>query len=552
MKISRYIPLFLLIHWFSATQFYAQKSVSSKFDSLRQRVHRYFSKIHPSHHKFFHQDSSNRINLRPYAKYEGAFKVKQGANIFGWHPSWMGGSYTKYNYSLLTHVCYFSADLDGNSGNLALNGWDTTAFVSFAKRQNASCKVLLNVTCFGRGPISRFLNDDDAQAAFYDQLLSTLTQKHGDGVCIDFEEIPAAEKDKFSSFISGLKQVLGEKGLQVVLTLPAVDTDPSPYDFSVLGKSVDLFILMGYDYFGAFSGKTGPVAPIKGSPDWISNHITASIDYYLKKNIPDSILLLGVPYYGAIWETENGMIPTSKITRFIGYRSYSYALGALGNFKDTTELKASYYCYRLRSNRNVYRQFWLDGVYSLGEKYDYVLQNKLGGVAIWALGFDAGSDNLWRLLHVKFAGGAQDAATHNHSGNSGADPNHNAKNDTISGQPVPSDHSRSVLEILKQIVSIAKTKLSLVGLVLSMALLTLLLVLLKILSIPANVIKLKDSGFYYLFMLVTVVVVVVLLLALYIYCFSPHRLAFFIPLACILLLAVFFRYHKFRSEREMP
>lgn len=552
MKISRYIPLILLIHWFSATQFYAQKTISSKFDSLEQRVHRYFSKIRPSHHKFFHQDSSNRINLRPYAKYEGAFNVKQGAKIFGWHPSWMGSSYTKYNYSLLTHVCYFSADLNGNSGNLALNGWDTTAFVRFAKRENASCKVLLNVTCFGQGPIRTFLNDQDAQSEFYDNILLALTQKNGDGVCIDFEEIPAAEKDKFSAFISGLKNAFKEKGLQVVLTLPAVDTDPSPYDFSVLTKSVDLFILMGYDYFGSFSGKTGPVAPIKGSPDWISSHITSSIDYYLKKNVPDSMLLLGVPYYGAIWETENGTIPTSKITRFIGYRSYSYALASLGNFKDTTELKASYYCYRLRANRNVYRQFWLDGVYSLGEKYDYVLQNKLGGVAIWALGFDAGSDNLWRLLHTKFAGGAPDTSAHNHSDNSGVNPNNNTKSDTIPGQPVQPKASRSVLEILKQMVVFVKAKRSVVGLVLSMALLTLLLVLLKILSIPANVAKLKESGFYYLFMLVTVVVVLVMLLALYAYCFFPYNLAFFIPLACALLLVVFFRYHKFRSEKEMP
>lgn len=547
MKKARCISLFLLICWFSGTQFYAQKLVSSKLDSLEHRVHRYFSKLKPSHHKFFHQDSSDVRNLKASVKYEGSFKIKNRARIFGWHPSWMGSSYTKYNYSLLTDVCYFSADLNENSGNLTLNGWDTTSLVRFIKHENQGCRVLLNVTCFGKGPLTTFLENPDAQQAFYSNALSAVTQKNGDGVCIDFEEIPAGEQANFASFIAGLKNAFREKGLVLVITLPAIDTNPSPFDFSALTKSVDLFVLMGYDYFGAFSSKTGPVAPVVPSPNWISGHVPSSVDYYLSKKVPDSLLLLGVPYYGAIWETENSTIPSSKITKFIGYRSYSYALSSLGNFKDTTQLKASYYCYSLQSNKNVFRQFWLDGVYSLGEKYDYVLQKKLGGVAIWALGFDEGSNNLWKLLNVKFAGGKQDSTTQqnnsaiNHGSSAIADSTANA-----------SVEKPGTLDILKDLVIKARTKLSIVGLCIFLALLTLLAVLLKVLSIAANVTKLKASGLYYLFIMVVFVLVLVQFYALYVFCFSPHRLAFFIPLVGIGLLYVSFRYLKFRSEREMP
>lgn len=541
MKKPRCISLILLICWFSATQFYAQKSVSSKLDSLEHKVHRYFSKLHPSHLKYFHQDSTDSRNLKASVKYEGSFKIKSGARIFGWHPSWMGSSYTTYNYSLLTHVCYFSADLNEYSGSLTLNGWDTTSFVRFIKKENPTCRVLLNVTCFGKGPITTFLENPEAREAFYTNVLSAVAQQNGDGVCIDFEEIPAGEQSNFAAFITGLKTTFKEKGLMLVITLPAVDTNPSPFDFNTLTKSVDLFVLMAYDYFGSFSNKTGPVAPVVPSPNWISSHVPSSVDYYLAKNVPDSLLLLGVPYYGAIWETENSTIPSSKITKFIGYRSYSYALSSLGNFKDTTQLKASYYCYSLKSNGNVYRQFWLDGVYSLGEKYDYVLQKKLGGVAIWALGFDEGSNNLWKLLNTKFAGGKQDSTAQQSNSSAMADSTANA-----AGQ------KPGVLDLVKDLVIKARTKLSIVGLCIFLALLTLLAVLLKVLSIAANVTRLKASGLYYLFIMVVFVLLLVQFSALYVFCFAPHSLAFFLPLAGILLLYATFRYLKFRSEREMP
>ncbi len=546
MKKPRCISLVLLICWFSATQFYAQKSVSSKFDSLAHKVHRYFSKLHPSHRKYFHQDSSDIRNLKAYTKYEGSFKVKNGTRIFGWHPSWMGSSYTKYNYTLLTHVCYFSAELNESSGSLTLNGWDTTSLVRFIKHENPTCRVLLNVTCFGKGPITTFLENPEAREAFCSNVLSAVTQKNGDGVCIDFEEIPAGEQSNFASFITGLKNAFKEKGLMLVITLPAVDTNPSPFDFSALTKSVDLFVLMAYDYFGSFSSKTGPVAPVVPSPNWISSHVPSSIDYYLAKKVPDSLLLMGVPYYGAIWETENSNIPSSKITKFIGYRSYSYALSSLGNFKDTTQLKASYYCYPLKSNMNVYRQFWLDGVYSLGEKYDYVLQKKLGGVAIWALGFDEGSSNLWKLLNTKFAGGKQDSTAQQNNAI------HNGGSAIADSTAKAAGQKPGVQDIVKDLVVKARTKLSIVGLCLFLALLTLLAVLLKVLSIAANVTKLKASGLYYLFIMVVFVLLLVQFSALYVFCFSPHSLAFFLPLAAICLLYASFRYLKFRSEREMP
>jgi len=369
----------------------------SSFAHLSEKNKTYFLKMHPDSIKL--SDSTySKIN------YPGNFKLKKDISVFGWHVSWMGNSYYHYNYSLLTHIAYFGCDIDPTGGIRSFNGWDTSDFVSYVKSQNPQCKVLLTATCFGKS-IDTLLRNESSQASLIRKLNDAITRKKADGICIDFEGISSADKEKFSSFITNLKLNFKQQNLMVCLTLPPIDSN-RVFDFSILSKSVDLYILMGYGYFGRSSNYSGPVAPLTGKSGWINCNLGASVDYYLNNNVSPSSLLLAVPYFGAIWETKDSGIP-SLTTKFVGYRPYNYDLGMLKYFHNDTSLKASYYC---KETDNTYRQFWFDGVYSLGEKYDFILQKKLAGVGIWALGFDSGSHDLWNLLQTKFSTGNPNSA----------------------------------------------------------------------------------------------------------------------------------------------
>ena len=46
-------------------------------------------------------------------------------------------------------------------------------------------------------------------------------------------------------------------------------------------------------------------------------------------------------------------------------------------------------------------QTWYDDSLSLSKKYDFAISKKLGGVGIWALGYDDGYDELWNALSEK-------------------------------------------------------------------------------------------------------------------------------------------------------
>ncbi len=335
--------------------------------------------------------------------------LKKNTRIFGWYPDWMGDAYKSIDYSFMTHVSYFGCGIDPSSGSLSgMEGWDTTGLVAYCKKQNSACKVLVNF--FGSGSSAAgFLNNAKARQAIISQLSAAILKKNGDGICVDFEELPASASASFSTFISELKTAFKPQGLIVSITLPALSN--SVIDLQAMKPYVDLYILMGYGYFGESSKVTGPVAPLHNNGSWIYASVESSVESYLKNHVPDSLLLLGVPYYGAIWETKNASVP-APVNRFIGYRPYSYAVSlSLSLFSNDTARQAMYYCYPTKQDSQALRQFWIDGVQSLGAKYDLVLQKNLGGIAIWALGFDAGSSDLQNLLLSKFTNGPAVADT---------------------------------------------------------------------------------------------------------------------------------------------
>jgi hypothetical protein len=50
-------------------------------------------------------------------------------------------------------------------------------------------------------------------------------------------------------------------------------------------------------------------------------------------------------------------------------------------------------------------QYWFENSETLSEKYRWVLRNRLGGVGIWALGYDNGYPELWQSLRENFGEG---------------------------------------------------------------------------------------------------------------------------------------------------
>jgi spore germination protein YaaH len=358
----------------------------------------------PFTNKDLHSESewSREKKILNNIRYEKEHILDTNYKVFGWHPYWCGNAYKSYNYSLLSMISYFSYELNPETGFYkSIYNWRETGLVDSAKKHN--CKVLLTISCLNSQGCSTFLNSSDAQKNLIATAITLIRERDADGLTLDFENVRNADRSKFTNFIIDLATTLKEENEEYLLSvaLPAVDFE-NVYDFSQLNMYVDLYVMMGYEYHGENSQVAGPVAPLSNGNKWNEFTLKNSVDEYLANGIPPKKFLLGIPYYGAEWKTKHLKFPSSAES-FIKYYTYRQAKEITGNKRgdvDNTSM-SKFYAYSDRASD--YRQLWYEDSVTLGAKYDFVKKKKIGGIGIWALGYDNGHDELWRLLADKFA-----------------------------------------------------------------------------------------------------------------------------------------------------
>lgn len=379
--------------------------------------------LHHSHKKEYEKENLTTeaewddLNKTSSVKFKGKFKIKPDIQVFGWHPFWKGSAYKNYNFSLLTTVAYFSYDLNPHTGFYkSIHNWKETKLIEMAHKER--CKVLLAVTNFGKEENTTFLNNTVAQKKMIETVIKLIRERGADGVAVDFEGVAHDDDKKFVAFIAELSGSLKKenKNYTVAVALPGIEHHHA-YDVASLDKYVDTFIIMTYNYYGSWTKDAGPVAPLQSEEIWNENNVDRSVKSYLDTGVKPSKFLLGIAYFGAQWETDTGAFP-SKASKYEGHKSYS-TIRKAHNQRPSFDpaSKTAYYLTtqkgkaqhvdqwfdvgQLLGQKQV--QLWFDDPQSLRQKYDHVMDKKLGGIAIWALGYDDGYIDLWNLLYEKFS-----------------------------------------------------------------------------------------------------------------------------------------------------
>jgi spore germination protein YaaH len=324
--------------------------------------------------------------------------------VFGWHPYWVGTTYTAYQWNLLSDLCYFSYDASPTTGNNtnASFAWTTASVVTVAK--NNGTKIHICVTMFSGH--STFWASTSAQTTLINNIVSLLNVRGGDGVNIDFEGMGASDKIPFTAFMTNLNAALNtaNPNYQLSVCLYAVDWSGT-FNIPALNNIVDLYTIMGYDYYYSGSATAGPTAPLYNYQPSYNYTLAKSITFYIKAGASPSKLLLGLPYYGREWEVSANTLPATTTGNFNSSRTLSYINNTPGTYNATNKswegnCYSPYYSYQ---NVSLWRQCFIDDSYSLGRKYDLVNQRGIGGIGIWALGYDAGMTSYWTLIENKFS-----------------------------------------------------------------------------------------------------------------------------------------------------
>lgn len=373
-------------------------------------------------HKSIHQEESEKYaayNFSTESQWDSlrvietgtskkqVFKTPRSCNltkrVYGWQPYWDATSttYSNYDWNGLTDLCYFAYDVNSADGNAtSTHGWTTASVVPAA--QAAGVNVTLCATLFSGH--TAFFGNAAAQQTLINNLISLVQSRSAHGVNIDFEGMGSTHKTAFTSFMINLCNQMHTAipGSEVSIALYAVDWN-GVFDMAALNPYVDLFIIMGYDYYYSGSTTAGPEDPLYNFQTTYNVTLSKSISYYLNKGASKSKLLLGLPYYGREWATTASTIPSSTSgggTNTVFFNSMrNNTNGYYGNRQWDVNSFSSWFP-SVRSGANW--QAFVDDAASMEKRFDIVNQFGIGGIGIWALGYDDGYTDFWDLIRDKF------------------------------------------------------------------------------------------------------------------------------------------------------
>lgn len=385
------------------------KSIEKKL-SFKNLIHhtdsiRKVSEFVHEKHKEARSDSNylyevNRRNLNLKTEvYKAGSTFNPKYEIFAWYPAWEGKYYEKINYSLLSTIAYFSYEVNPKNGQAkTANNWNNTPLLDSTKKHGVNS--LLTITCFGQQNNKLFLSNHVSIKTLIKNVIKLVEDRDANGICIDFEGVAKAQKQEYADFVTQISQAIRRKnkGLKLYITLPSVDWAQS-IDFETVIPMVDRFVIMGYGYYGPSSKVAGPVANLFSGKIWEPFNLSTSIDYYLANKIPAEKLIMALPFYGSIWETENQKVP-SPSRKYLGARSFDYIKTSVnGAVRYDSISKSAWISYIVSDNEsNSYRQCWFDNDSTLSVKLNYIKSRHLAGMGIWALGYDKGFPELWDAI----------------------------------------------------------------------------------------------------------------------------------------------------------
>lgn len=276
--------------------------------------------------------------------------------IVAYVPNWVDleSLSAKIQYTKLTHI-NIAFENPGADGELTYNPQNE---ILIAKAHANHVKVLISI---GGGSASgdkvllqRYFDllTDAKRAAFVAKIANYIARHHFDGLDVDIEG-PSIGKD-YGAFIQDLALALKPNGSLLTAALSqGYGGDKVP---DSVFKQLDFVNIMAYDRTGSWDGQ---------SPGQHSSFefTTNNAAYWLKRGLPKTKAVLGVPFYGYGFGKA--------------YRNGVYSYGEiLATYPGAEKLD------------QVGETIWYNGIPTVTAKSRYVMEQGLGGVMIWSLDDD--------------------------------------------------------------------------------------------------------------------------------------------------------------------
>ena len=329
-------------------------------------------------------------------------------HVIGFLPYWLLDKADNDYSSYLTTLTYFSVTLEPDGhimtktskqesepGWYALTSGKADSHFNQAKKDKIDLSLAVFMT--GEEKIGTMIKTPEKSANHLLEDAIPLMKEYGfTDLNIDIESVKEASPEariNFTTFTKTLKKGLNKAHVGTL----SLDIGPTafikPYLIDPEGVEpyIDSMIVMGYDYHWPGSAVTGAIAPLGGAQSFAEFDVATSISE-AKKAIPTHKLILGIPLYGYGWETIDNfpraaIIPSSGT--IASNRRVETLLTKCEQCKRGVEKESeeAYIIYK-DEDTNVYHQIFYPDVYSTQTKVQFMKDERLGGLALWALGYE--------------------------------------------------------------------------------------------------------------------------------------------------------------------
>ena len=221
------------------------------------------------------------------------------------------------------------------------------------------------------------------RTALIDRMIETALTLELDGINLDFEKITADAGPHYVQFLRELSIPCREKGIVLSVDNYMPNQGNTHYRLDVQGQVADYVILMGYDEHWHGSKDPGSVASI----GFVSDGIEKTL-----KMVPAEKIVNALPFYTIQWKTEGAEVTDSYVT-LVNQAELVAKVDAEPVWKE--DLCQYYLEWEARGVRN---PIWLEEEESIKAKLNVMSAKKLGGVAVWRLGY--GTREVWQLLQL--------------------------------------------------------------------------------------------------------------------------------------------------------
>ncbi len=357
-------------------------------------------------YKNYYPTSYNRVvgtiekNL-PIAKNKG--------EVVGFLPYWLiskaDKDYTKY----LTTLAYFSLSVneDGTIQKFTNPGETEPGYLSltrgkadpfFANAKNNDIKLSLVIFGADDEKIASLLEDPEKSAENLMNDITPMMEERGfTDLNLDIEQVGNASpsaKMKYTQFVKKVSDILKvkkDRTLSICVYASSFIKETNLVDIKNIEPLVDKFIVMAYDYHFIGSNVTGAVAPGEGGGTISEFDVLTSVKSGLTI-VPPEKIILGIPLYGYEWETirdtsRSATIPGTGMT-ISNRRAEELLINCATCSAVFDEMdKENYIIYKNNETGNFHQVFFPD-TKSTEYKIQLAKDYKLGGLALWALGYE--------------------------------------------------------------------------------------------------------------------------------------------------------------------